>query len=258
MPLKTEINNMDSLKRLLFQMADDLLILGHRNSEWTGIGPVLEEDIAFASMAQDKIGQAQALYRLINEKYDTDSADQLAFNRKEKDFFSCQFVEYPIGEYDFSLVRHFLFDIAQMVRFDDLIKSSNEDLKIIAKKYQGELKYHVMHANIWMEQLMNGSEESKARISSTINYLWPKAHCIFESYEGENELIDNKTYSGEKELLSRWKNIITQKCKSWGIILDEINEDDASGGRKNIHTEFLSDLLSEMTEVFNIEPSAEW
>ena len=67
MPLKTEINKMDSLKRLLFQMADDLLILGHRNSEWTGIGPVLEEDIAFASMAQDKIGQAQALYRLINE-----------------------------------------------------------------------------------------------------------------------------------------------------------------------------------------------
>jgi ring-1,2-phenylacetyl-CoA epoxidase subunit PaaC len=255
---KTEINNMEPLERLLFHMADDLLILGHRNSEWTGIGPVLEEDIAFASMAQDKIGQAQALYKLINAKYDTDSADQIAFNRKENAFFSCQFVEYPIGEYDFSLVRHFLFDIAQMVRFDDLIKSSNDDLRIIAKKYQGELKYHVMHANIWMEQLMNGSEESKARINSSINNLWPKAHSIFESFEGEDELIYNKIYSGERELLSRWQNIIIEKCKNWGILLDDIKKVKTNGGRKNIHTEFLSDLLLEMTEVFNIEPSAEW
>ncbi len=48
--------NEQALKDLLFRMADDLLILGHRNSEWTGLGPLLEEDIAFSSMAQDKIG----------------------------------------------------------------------------------------------------------------------------------------------------------------------------------------------------------
>lgn len=51
-----------ALKELLYLLADDELILGHRNSEWTGLGPILEEDIAFSSMAQDKIGHAQNFF----------------------------------------------------------------------------------------------------------------------------------------------------------------------------------------------------
>ena len=130
---------MSALKQLLFNMADDLLIIGHRNSEWTGIGPVLEEDIAFASMAQDKIGQAQALYQLIHEGFNTESPDLLGFNRKENEFYSCHFVELPIGEYDFSLVRHFLFDQAQFLRMNDLKDSSHEELKAVSLVLDGKL-----------------------------------------------------------------------------------------------------------------------
>ncbi|HUB60869.1 MAG TPA: 1,2-phenylacetyl-CoA epoxidase subunit PaaC [Puia sp.] len=44
-------------------LADNALILGHRNSEWTGHGPILEQDIALSNIALDLIGQARYLYQ---------------------------------------------------------------------------------------------------------------------------------------------------------------------------------------------------
>ena len=67
---------------LLLPIADDELILGWRNSEWTGIAPFLEEDVAFSSIAQNEIGHARALYELVAEELVTD-ADSLAFDREE-------------------------------------------------------------------------------------------------------------------------------------------------------------------------------
>src|ERR1051326_7324009 len=102
----------EAIKELILKMADDALIIGHRNSEWTGIGPILEEDIAMSSMAQDKIGHALALYKILHEHFGDSDPDPLAFRRAEKDFKCCHLVEFPIGEYDFTTVRHFLFDNA--------------------------------------------------------------------------------------------------------------------------------------------------
>src|SRR5690606_13992308 len=116
-----------AIKELLYRMADDLLILGHRNSEWTGIGPMLEEDISFSSMAQDKIGQAQALYQLLHALGEADP-DTVAFTRNAPQFHCSQLNEYPIGEYDFSLIRHFLFDNAELLRYELLANSSYEPL----------------------------------------------------------------------------------------------------------------------------------
>src|SRR6478736_3088749 len=99
--------NQDALKELLYKIADDLLILGHRNSEWTGFGPLLEEDVAFSSMAQDKIGQSHALFSILHSLGEQDE-DTVAFMRHASLFHNCQFVELPNGEYDFSLIRHFL------------------------------------------------------------------------------------------------------------------------------------------------------
>src|SRR5687768_15043745 len=109
--------NTEALKDLLYKIADDQFILGHRNSEWTGLGPLLEEDIAFSSMAQDKLGHSLAFYHLLEELGEPDP-DTLAFRRPAQQFHCCQFVELPIGEYDFSLIRHFLFDHAEAIRFE--------------------------------------------------------------------------------------------------------------------------------------------
>ena len=94
-----------ALKELLYKIADDQLILGHRNSEWTGFGPLLEEDIAFSSMAQDKIGHSYALYQMLHELGEQDP-DTIAFMRAGSLFHNSLLVELPNGEYDFSLIRH--------------------------------------------------------------------------------------------------------------------------------------------------------
>ena len=115
--------NVEAVKDLLYKMADDQLVLGHRNSEWTGFGPLLEEDIAFSSMAQDKVGQSWQLYKILNELGESDP-DTVAFMRNADQFHNSQFVELPNGEYDFSLIRHFLFDTAELLRFQFLSASS--------------------------------------------------------------------------------------------------------------------------------------
>ena len=61
----------DAFRDLLLSIADDKLILGHRNSDWTGLGPILEEDIAFSALAQDDIAHALALYEVIAARTDT-------------------------------------------------------------------------------------------------------------------------------------------------------------------------------------------
>lgn len=250
--------HVEGLKELLFKMADDQLIIGHRNSEWTGLGPILEEDIAFSSMAQDKLGQSNALYNLLTEFGESD-ADTLAFTRNENVFKCCHLVEQPIGEYDFSLVRHFFFDHAEAIRFEMLSGSIFEPLAMISRKFRGEIKYHTMHADIWIKQLAQGNEESKARMQSTINSAFPLALGIFEPGNFETELIEAGIFKGEAKLQAQWYEKVKAIVEGAGLTIPDVNSTEpAYGGRKGYHTEYLKPLLEEMGEVFRIDPAAEW
>ncbi len=55
---------MDLISTYIVHLADNALILGHRNSEWTGHGPILEQDIAISNIALDLVGQARNFYQL--------------------------------------------------------------------------------------------------------------------------------------------------------------------------------------------------
>ncbi len=248
----------NAIKDLLLKMADDALILGHRNSEWTGLGPVLEEDIAFSSMAQDKIGHALALYSILHEDYSEPDPDTLAYKRNEKEFRCCHLVEMPIGEYDFSLVRHFFFDHAEICRYKLLEQSSNERLAALAKKVHGELKYHVLHADTWMKRLAKANEESRARILSSVKTSYPLALGIFEKSEWEDDLIKKKIFAGEVALKEAWLKSMQPVLEAADIKLPAGKTEPAFGGRKGFHTEYLKPLLNEMTEVLRFEPEAEW
>jgi ring-1,2-phenylacetyl-CoA epoxidase subunit PaaC len=251
--------NNQGLKDLLYKMADDALIIGHRNSEWTGIGPMLEEDLAFSSMAQDKIGHAQALYKILHEILGEEEPDKIAFLREEKKFKCCHFVELPIGEYDFSLVRHFLFDHAESIRYEMLTESSFQPLALLAKKIKGEIKYHTMHADTFLKQLGTGNEESHARMQAALNYAFPFALGIFEKSEFEKKIIADGIFGGEEELKKRWLNKITPIVEAAKLILPKADEAKiASGGRKGFHSEYLKPLLDEMCEVVRTDPEAEW
>jgi ring-1,2-phenylacetyl-CoA epoxidase subunit PaaC len=250
--------NNTALKELLYKMADDLLILGHRNSEWTGMGPLLEEDIAFSSMAQDKIGQSQALYTILHSLGENEP-DTVAFTRNANQFHNCLLVELPNGEYDFSLIRHFLFDTAESIRYEMLIHSSYQPLADLSKKIRAELRYHTLHANTWIKQLGSATEESISRLQKSLETAMPYALGIFEESPFEKELIEQGIFGGEAELKLRW----TQKVEAviqqtqlhlpdWKLMQPVI------GGRQGKHTEHLQPLLDEMSEVFKIDPTAEW
>lgn len=250
--------HVEGLKDLLYRMADDLLIIGHRNSEWTGLGPVLEEDIAFSSMAQDKIGQSHAIFEILHEMGESEP-DTVAFTRNDNQFHCCHLVEMPMGEYDFSLVRHFFYDHADALRFEMLSNSIFEPLAMVARKFRGEIKYHTMHADTWIMQLAHGNEESKARIQSAINTAFPMALGIFEPGEFETELIEANIFAGERALQDQWYAKVSAVVNAAGLKIPAIEDvTPAYGGRKGYHTEHLQPLLDEMTEVFRIDPGADW
>jgi ring-1,2-phenylacetyl-CoA epoxidase subunit PaaC len=247
-----------ALKEFLYKIADDQLILGHRNSEWTGFGPLLEEDIAFSSMAQDKVGQSQALYEILHTLGEQ-PPDTVAFMRNADQFHNCILTELPNGEYDFSLIRHFLYDTALAIRFDMLTKSSFKPLAELATKIRGELKYHTLHANTWVKQLGSATPESIERLQKSLEYTLPFALGIFEKSPYENDIVSGGFFEGEEILKSRWIQKVEEIIPQTKLQLPDISKLKAvEGGRVGKHSEHLQPLLDEMSEVFKIDPAAEW
>jgi ring-1,2-phenylacetyl-CoA epoxidase subunit PaaC len=250
--------NIEALKELLYKMADDLLILGHRSSEWIGLGPLLEEDIAFASKAQDKVGQSLALYELLEELGEKDP-DTIAFSRDAINFHNSQFVELPNGEFDFSIIRHFLFDHADAIRYQLLADSSVEPLRNLAGKFKGELQYHTMHADEWMNQLGNADDATVARMQAALDEALPYALGIFEPSPYEEALIAEGIFKGEAAIRSKWEDKIRSIVANTSLILADFDTiTPVYGGRSGKHTEHLQPLLDEMGEVIQSDPNAEW
>jgi ring-1,2-phenylacetyl-CoA epoxidase subunit PaaC len=234
------------------------LILGHRNSEWTGFGPLLEEDIAFSSMAQDKIGHSLALYTILQQLGEREP-DTIAFTRNADQFHNCILVELPNGEYDFSLIRHFLFDTAEALRFEMLKNSSFEPLAQVARKVRGELRYHTLHANTWIKQLGVATEESVSRLQHSLEFALPYALGIFEESPYEQELISSGIFGGEQALKVLWIKKVEEIIGQTNLHLPDWKlQTPIYGGRLGKHSEHLQPLLDEMSEVFRIDPSAEW
>lgn len=251
---------MNALKELLYKIADDQLIFGHRNSEWTGLGPILEEDIAFSSMAQDKIGHARAIYEILHHELGEADPDQIAFNRGDEKLFKCShLVEMPNGEYDFSLVRQFFFDHGELLRFKMLEESSYRPIAELAKKVHGELKYHVLHADVWVKRLGNATVESRARMQAAVNEVFPLALGVYEPGDDEATLQEQGIFTGEAKLREQWLEQVTAVLKQGALSLPELSSvEPAYGGRHGYHTEHLAPMLQEMTEVFSIDPTVEW
>jgi ring-1,2-phenylacetyl-CoA epoxidase subunit PaaC len=247
-----------ALKELLYKIADDQLILGHRNSEWTGFGPLLEEDIAFSSMAQDKIGQSHALYSILNQLGEQ-TPDTVAFMRNANQFHNCILVELPNGEYDFSLIRHFLYDTALAIRFEMLTRSSFRPLAELSTKIKGELRYHTLHANTWIKQLGSATEDSIGRLQNSLDACIPYALGMFEESPYEKEIIASGIFEGEKILMVKWLAKVNEIILQTKLKLPDMTSVlPVNGGRVGKHSEHLQPLLDEMAEVFKIDPAAEW
>jgi ring-1,2-phenylacetyl-CoA epoxidase subunit PaaC len=156
--------------RLLLEIADDELVLGWRNSEWTGIAPFLEEDVAFSSISQNEIGHARALYELAARELETD-ADALAFDREPSEYRCAPLVQRRlVPDWAATIARHFLYETADGVRLEALAGGDDTESAGLAAKMAREEVYHRMHAEMWAERL-RGEE----RFLRALEELWPYA-----------------------------------------------------------------------------------
>ena len=155
---------------LFLQLADDELVLGWRNSEWTGIAPFLEEDVAFSSIAQTEIGHARAWYELAAKELGTD-ADSLAFDRGPDEYLCAPLVELRfVPDWARTIARHWLYETADAIRIEALKEASNPAVAGLAEKIDREETYHRMHAQMWQERL--GDDP---RFGAALEELWPYA-----------------------------------------------------------------------------------
>jgi ring-1,2-phenylacetyl-CoA epoxidase subunit PaaC len=163
---------------LLLELADDELILGWRNSEWTGIAPFLEEDVAFSSISQNEIGHARALYEIAARELGT-TADALALDRKPEEYRSAPLVELRRLEWARTIARHWLYETADQVRIEALKDSSDPEIAGLAAKIDREEVYHRLHAELWLDRLLSNAEGS-AKLQEAVEELWPYALGVLD------------------------------------------------------------------------------
>ena len=157
----------ESEARSLLEIADDELILGWRDSEWTGIAPLLEEDVAFSSIAQNEIGHARALYELVARERGT-TADELAFDRAPNEYRNSRLVELRLLDWEKTIARHWLYEQADAERLERLKRSDNAEVAGLAAKIDREEAYHRMHAKMWFDRL-----EDEPRFTAAVDGLRP-------------------------------------------------------------------------------------
>jgi ring-1,2-phenylacetyl-CoA epoxidase subunit PaaC len=163
---------------LLLEIADDELILGWRNSEWTGIAPLLEEDVAFSSISQNEIGHARALYELAARELGT-TADELALDRPPEEYRCAPLVELRRLEWARTIARHWLYETADQIRLDALRASDDREIAALAAKIDREEVYHRLHAELWLERLL-ANPEGSAKLQEAIEELWPYALGVLD------------------------------------------------------------------------------
>jgi ring-1,2-phenylacetyl-CoA epoxidase subunit PaaC len=174
-------------QQLLLEIADDELILGWRDSEWTGIAPLLEEDVAFSSIAQNEIGHARALYELVAREQGT-TADELAFDRSPEEYRCARIVELRLLDWEKTIARHVLYEEADAQRLERLKSSSNAEIAGLAGKIDREEIYHRMHAQMWHERL-----QDEPRYVSALNELRPLLEQRGEHTSDLGELLEEMT-----------------------------------------------------------------
>ncbi len=206
--------------------ADDELILGWRDSEWTGIAPFLEEDVAFSSIAQNEVGHARALYELAAAELGT-TADELAFDRRPEEYRSAPFVEVRRLDWAETIARHVLYEAADELRLEALKVVEDEEVAGLAAKMDREEAYHRIHAQMWEERLRD-----EPRFQAALDELWPAAVAVLP-----------------EELRPRLAERMGRELPSNGLLLPH---------ERGNHADEWPALWEQMTEVRRSVPGAAW
>lgn len=240
----------------ILHLADNALIAGHRNSEWCGHGPILEQDIALTNIALDYVGQARNLYQyaadLLNEKDPAANAteDSLAYMRDSWDFKNILLVELPNGDWAQTILKEFFFSVYQYFLYSELVESSDARLSAIAEKSLKEVTYHLKWSSEWVIRLGDGTEESKQRLLKAVDELWSFTGEMFiaADYEKNIDLNSIKQNWFEKVQSVFAEATIEIPKQTWA----------QQGGKTGTHSEHLGYLLAEMQFLQRAYPGNTW
>jgi ring-1,2-phenylacetyl-CoA epoxidase subunit PaaC len=264
----------DSLIAFLLNMADNALILGHRNSEWTGHGPILEQDIAISNIALDLIGQSRNLYQYAAQLINNDSKDvsdfdgalggisedSLAYSRDGWDFKNCLLVEQTNGDWAKTILRQFLFSNYQFLLYEALKSSKDSQIAAISEKSLKEVTYHLRWSSEWVIRLGDGTAESHRRMLIALDDLWTYTGELFEPADYEIATALSGSGTDITLLRNRWE-INTAKIFEQAT-LPKPSPLTLSHGMKNgkdgRHTEHLGYILTEMQFLQRAYPGCEW
>ncbi len=247
----------EALSSLLLTMADDEFVLGFWDSEWTGIAPMLEEDVAFSSLAQDEIGHARLLYEMLAQLRGA-SADALAFGRTADEYRHCRLLDHPRTDWAFSVARRWLYDTADAVRLSALRRSTFAPLAQVVEKIRREETYHLMHMDVWMRRLAAGGEP-RDRLQAALTRLWPDALSMFASLPDEARLRDAGILAAPmSELADRQHERLLATLASLGLSVPGPRPTSEDGRDRAEASESFRWLWSEFTMVHRLEEGATW
>ncbi|MDE2418934.1 MAG: phenylacetate-CoA oxygenase subunit PaaC [Burkholderiales bacterium] len=253
----------------LLHLADNAVVLGQRNAEWCGHGPIIEEDLALANMSLDLIGQARLLYQLVAKlQADGSTEDSLAYFRDTEDFRNYALVELPnrvplVGyakgdmDYGTTIVRNFLYSALMALVWEKLQLSSNVQLAAIAAKSLKEVRYHLRHSRDWLVRLGDGTAESHDRVQAALDHLMPYTQEFWTTTPMEQEAAHTGLGVAPQDLRADW-NAIVFSALSEATLRESSTEGYVTQGKNQLHTEHLSFLLAEMQSLARAHPEATW
>ncbi|WP_059170597.1 1,2-phenylacetyl-CoA epoxidase subunit PaaC [Bacillus sp. FJAT-27445] len=273
MPIKTPVmaaereGYREALIELLFQLADDDFMVAYRGSEWLGLAPHIEEDVAFASISQDTMGHAAIFYKLL-EDLGAGDIDELAHGRPADERRNAVLLELVNGpgtylmepHYDwaFAVVRHYFYTVAKRIKMASLMKSTYIPLAEAAARVNVELYYHQLHWKTWFTQLMSVGGEARERMEGAIAKTFSCFGDVFYQGLKEIDIVSHGIIAGSLDLREQWVAAITPVFSDLGASVPEQFSMPEGSGRNGEHTKDLDDALSVLGEVYRFDPAAGW
>ena len=242
----------------VLRLADTCLISGQRLAEWSGHGPVLEEDIALSNMALDLVGQARALLTLVGELEGAGhDEDQLAFLRDERDFVNPTLVELPRGDFAFTVVRNAIASTLLKQLWIRLQASTDSELAGIAGKAVKEARYHQRHAADWVARLGDGTGESRRRVERALRDLWLYVPELFEVDAVDEAAVASGLGPRWADVQDAW-NAEIQQILAAGKLEAPATGAFRSSGKRGLHSEHMGYILAEMQQMQRTFPGGIW
>ncbi|MFZ6873065.1 1,2-phenylacetyl-CoA epoxidase subunit PaaC [Undibacterium sp. Di27W] len=243
----------------VLRLADHVMILSQRLSQWCGKGPALEEDMALTNVALDLIGQARLWYAYATELEGKDrTEDDLAFLRDAHDFHNFLLLEQPNGTYADTLMRQFLFDTWHYHYLQALKQSTDQQIAAIAEKSLKEVTYHLRRSSDLVVRLGDGTALSQQMMQAALEELWRFTGEMFMDDELDIAMHASGLAPLPSELKVAWDTHLADVMHAATLRLPDANSWMQKGGKQGVHTEHMGYLLAEMQFLQRAYPGAQW